>query len=552
MNLFTKIFGVGCIGILLASITCGISVYTSTVIRDDIEKEANYRSFRTEIVDAQRAHLAWLRIIQNAISNHSPEIKIGTDGTACTFGKWYYGDGAKRVETMIPDLKEKFHAIDKGHLNVHTMGGEMQKRWDPQNPEAAIEYFRNEISPAADILLANLDDMNKISLEEANKIQANSKWLLENSTLPVWIALGVCALATLICSYLVANGIVSDLKSGTRILHRLVDFGDLKADFPIKLQNRKDEIGDVGRSLEKVLTEYREVSKLAEQLANGNWNVNIDVKSPEDIMNQSLSTMITGINTTLDNVKSTVCIVETGAQQIATASEQVSSGSAHSAASIEQISAVMIGLNENMQSNVETANRTTHAVSSANEVAADGQGLMKKLLSSMSDITKTSATVKQVIKMIDDIAFQTNLLALNAAVEAARAGQHGKGFAVVAEEVRNLAARSAKAARETADLIDQSNQQIGSGATLAEKTGIVLDKIVESQQEVSHLVNSIARSSREQAEGVSQVVLGIRQIEDVTQKNAAGAEETSAESKSLSAQASKLNKLVCHFKLRNV
>ncbi|MGL6197206.1 MAG: methyl-accepting chemotaxis protein [Thermoguttaceae bacterium] len=551
MNLFSKIFGVGCIGILLASITCGISLYTNNVIREKIASEENYRSFRTEIVDAQRAHLAWLRTIQNAISDNAQEIKIVTDGKVCAFGKWYYGEGDRRTEKMIPELHEKFNAIAPGHLDVHTMGAKLISLWDPKNPQAAIDYFHDEINPTADKLLADLNELNTLSLEQANKIQKESQWLLDNAALPVWIALGICAAATLACSYLVANGIVSDLKSGTRILQRLVDVGDLHMDIPVKIQTRKDEIGEVGRSLEKVLNEYRQVSNLAEHLANGNWNVDVNVKSTEDIMNQSLSTMITGINATLANVKNTVNVVETSSRQIASAAEQVSNSTAQSASSVEQISAVMVGLNENMQNNVDTANRTKQAVSGANEVAADGQSLMKELLGSMTEITKTSATVKQVIKMIDDIAFQTNLLALNAAVEAARAGQHGKGFAVVAEEVRNLAARSAKAAKETADLIDQSNRQIGSGATLAEKTGVVLDKIVESQKEVSQLIENIAQSSREQAEGVSQVVVGVRQIEEVTQKNASGAEETSSESKNLSAQAHNLNTMVSQFVLRN-
>ncbi|MGL6227147.1 MAG: methyl-accepting chemotaxis protein [Thermoguttaceae bacterium] len=551
MNLFGKIFSIGCISIVLSFLTCGILVYTNLIVRDKMEEEANYRSFRTEIVDAQRAHLAWLRTIQNAMTNHDAEIKIVTDGKACQFGKWYYGDGAERVKVMTSGLQEKFSTIAPGHLAVHTMGSELQKRWNPNDTGSAIDYFRSVVTPAADKLLADLNAINTASLAEADRIQKESQWLLDNAMVPVWIVLGISIITTLLSTYLVAHGIVRDLKSGILLLDGLVKQGDLQANFPEKLMKRKDEIGAVGRSLEKVLQEFRQVEHLAEELSDGRWNVNISVKGPEDVMNLSLQKMVDGINAILGQVRQSVQIVETSASQIAVASTQVSSGSSHSAASVEEISAVMSGLSDNMRKVVETAHDTSRVVGGANEVAGEGQGLMKELLDSMRAITKTSETVKQVVKMIDDIAFQTNLLALNAAVEAARAGQHGKGFAVVAEEVRNLAARSAKAAKETADLIDQSTRQIETGAQLAGKTGQVLDKIVATQRNVSDLVDEIARSNQEQSEGVNQVTIGVRQIEDVTQKNAAGAEETSVESKNLTQQAGRLGQLVAQFTLRS-
>jgi methyl-accepting chemotaxis protein len=175
---------------------------------------------------------------------------------------------------------------------------------------------------------------------------------------------------------------------------------------------------------------------------------------------------------------------------------------------------------------------------------------MKNMTEAMEHITANSNEIQRVIKVIDDIAFQTNLLALNAAVEAARAGQHGKGFAVVAEEVRNLASRSAKAARETSDLIAKSSHEIEKGGEVTTHTAEVLNTIVEQVKQTTDLVAGIAVASNEQAQGVNQVTVGLQQIDTVTQQNTAAAEESASAASEMSSMATNLQKLVAQFKLR--
>ncbi len=345
--------------------------------------------------------------------------------------------------------------------------------------------------------------------------------------------------------------ITTGIKGVTSLMHSVAGEGDLSVHVPEAFLGRKDETGDLAKAASMVLNDYQSVSGMAASLSNGDWTVEIKPKTDKDSMNIGLKNMIAAVNETLHQVSDAVRQVATGSGEVSTASMALSSGAQESAASLEEITASMSEISGQTKQNAESAGNARDLANVASKAAESGQEAMQSMTGAMDRITKNSAEIQRVIKVIDDIAFQTNLLALNAAVEAARAGQHGKGFAVVAEEVRNLAARSAKAAQETSELIGTSGQEIRKGGEIASHTAETLNQIVEQIKQTTDLVAGIAIASNEQAQGVNQVTIGLQQIDAVTQQNTASAEESASAANEMSGQAANLQELIARFKLKN-
>ncbi len=236
--------------------------------------------------------------------------------------------------------------------------------------------------------------------------------------------------------------------------------------------------------------------------------------------------------------------VASAAGQISESSQSLADGAAQQAASIEETSSAIEEISSMVSQNADNAKEAAGLANLCNTSAEQSDHAMGMLNTAIKEISGSSKQIAKIIKVIDEIAFQTNLLALNAAVEAARAGEHGKGFAVVAEEVRNLAQRSANAAKETTQLIEDSTKKVDAGVDLTKKVEVSLKEIVKNVKKVTNLVNEIANASQEQSEGVGQVGKAIAQMDQVIQQNAANAEETASASEELSAQAHSLLSLV--------
>lgn len=296
----------------------------------------------------------------------------------------------------------------------------------------------------------------------------------------------------------------------------------------------------------------RNLVHAANKMTDGDLDVNIDIQSMDEVgmLSQAFKTMSENLNDVISNINSAAEQVSAGSKQVSDSSVELAQGATEQASSIEQLTASIEEISSQTNNNAQNAGLANEIAETAKHDAELGNEQMTKMLSSMEDINEASTNISKIIKVIDEIAFQTNILALNAAVEAARAGQHGKGFAVVAEEVRNLAARSADAAKETTDLIEGSIKKVEDGTKIASETAEALDKIVSGISKVAILVGNIANACNEQASGIGQVNLGIMQISQVVQANSATAEESAAASEELSSQSELLSGMVKSFKLK--
>lgn len=248
--------------------------------------------------------------------------------------------------------------------------------------------------------------------------------------------------------------------------------------------------------------------------------------------------------------------IKSGANEVSSTSEQVSQGNANlsqrtqeQASSLEEVASSMEEMIGTVNQNAENAQQANQLATAARGHADKGGEVVTGAVTAMAEISDSSSRIVDIIGVIDEIAFQTNLLALNAAVEAARAGEQGRGFAVVASEVRNLAGRSAKAAKEIKGLINDSVAKVVDGSTLVDQTGDALKEIVDSVKKVSDIIAEIAAASQEQSDGIGQVNKALLQMDEMTQQNASLVEEAAAASEAMGAQAQELSSLVAYFKL---
>ncbi|MDP1977295.1 methyl-accepting chemotaxis protein [Undibacterium sp.] len=290
---------------------------------------------------------------------------------------------------------------------------------------------------------------------------------------------------------------------------------------------------------------------VAEKMAQGDLSETIDVLRNDEIgkMMHAINGINTGLSSVIGDVRHGTETINVAAAEIASGNADLSSRTESQASSLQETASSMEELTSTVKQNADNARHANQLVISASGVAVKGGEVVGQVVETMGSIKESSRKIVDIISVIDGIAFQTNILALNAAVEAARAGEQGRGFAVVATEVRNLAQRSASAAKEIKHLIDDSVGKVDHGSKLVDTAGQTMTDIVSSVQHVADIMSEITAASQEQSAGIEQVNLAVTQMDEMTQQNAALVEQAAAAAESMREQSGKLSELVAQFNI---
>lgn len=449
--------------------------------------------------------------------------------------KRYYSEWKDASRTTIQNSKELIE------LNIET--AELDRK--------ALEYFGR----TRDLLDKLGETTTEISAQKAKTIEEQAK-LFDNTVSEekvnisymvklTGVVIATVILIILVLVILIARSLIRPITAAIAGVEKVA-----KGELDIEFTQSKDELGHMSAALNSMIGEMRKRAGVVEQMAGGCFDVHVEQMSEKDSLGKSLIVMIDKLNDLLRKVNIDINHVSVATNQVSEASTSLSQGATEQAAALEEIKSSMTELAHQTSVNADNASQANTFAKNVVSAADTGQERMQSMSRSMAQIASNGELTQKVIKTIDDIAFQTNLLALNAAVEAARAGVHGKGFAVVAEEVRNLAARSAKAAAETAELIDRSNKEITEGVENCERTAEALSHIFENAGKNNALVGEIAIASSEQANGITQINNGLEQVEQVTHQNTANSEETASAATEMATQAEELKMLFSTFTLR--
>ena len=307
----------------------------------------------------------------------------------------------------------------------------------------------------------------------------------------------------------------------------------------------------MNRLVETSATSLEEVVRVLGALSKGDLTETItsEYHGTFGQLKEDANSTVEKLTEVIQRIKEAGDTINTAAKEIASGNTDLSQRTEQQASNLEETAASMEELTSTVKQNAESAKQANHLANGASDIAMKGGEVVGKVVETMSSISESSKKIVDIISVIDGIAFQTNILALNAAVEAARAGEQGRGFAVVASEVRNLAQRSAAAAKEIKTLINNSVDKVKVGTDLADKAGKTMDEVVSSVRHVTDIMAEISAASIEQSSGIEQVNQAITQMDDVTQQNAALVEEAAAAAESLEEQAQQLSGLISTFRL---
>jgi methyl-accepting chemotaxis protein len=442
-------------------------------------------------------------------------------------------DDTKLLQADREVFADYLHLLD----GVLTASREMRRN-DVMTLLGNAASLGEKLKKALDDHMAYKEQISKKGSEHAGQEMRIASWL-------GWLLFLAVTAIVGIASRQLARRIARPLRRATE----LAASGDLSTRLAI---DTRDEIGDLARAFDRMAERLEQKTHEALAIANGDLTLEVAKSSGQDQLGRAFDKMTADLRSTVLQIHESFEQVAKGAQDISSVSQSLSQGATEQASHVEEISSAMNEINSQSKRSAESADEASKLATAARVAAQSGDREMKTMVAAMGEIDGSSRQIAKIIKTIDDIAFQTNLLALNAAVEAARAGKQGKGFAVVAEEVRNLAGRSARAAHETAELIQASGTKVGNGIAAAKTVSEAFGGIFQNVVKVADLVSGIAAANRDQAQGITMIAAGLGQVTKVTQRSTASAEEAAAASDQLASNAAEVRRILGRFQVNRL